>query len=252
MVPALAAGFCQIWWAHAGAATEPLLDLLDEHERRRYSRYVRGQDRALFLVAHALVRILAARHCAAEPPAIRFATGGPGAKPCFAGAASELELSISHSGRRAVVALSRGVALGVDVERKGRVGSPGQERSLAESVLTSSELRALAVLEPPSRQWGFYRYWTRKEAILKATGDGLAVPPKLIVVSPPTDPPALTRWAGPRRPAGPIHLYDLEAGPGYAAALAAIGSPLELTVHDGSAILRGWNRAGARAASRGG
>ncbi|HWF35777.1 MAG TPA: 4'-phosphopantetheinyl transferase superfamily protein [Solirubrobacteraceae bacterium] len=239
VIPALAAGCCQIWWACPSAARPPLLDLLDDGERRRHARFVRGQDRALFLVAHALTRILAARHGGGEPRGVRFRPGAAGAKPRLGGAAAGLELSISHSGRRAVVALSRGVALGVDVEEVRRMG---EDASLAEAILARSEQRALAILGPAERAWALSRWWTRKEAVLKASGDGLAVSPKLIVVTPPTEPPALAAGAGPRA----VHLYDLDAGPGYTGALAAIRIPVALTEHDGSAILEAWDRAGAR------
>ncbi|HWF49431.1 MAG TPA: 4'-phosphopantetheinyl transferase superfamily protein [Solirubrobacteraceae bacterium] len=250
-IPALGVGVCQIWWADTSAALVPLLDLLDEGERGRHLRFLRAQDRALFLIAHALTRILAARHAGCEPGGLTFAPATPGAKPRFAGPASELELelSLSHSGRHAVVALSRGVAIGVDVERVGPVRE--EERSFVASVLTRSEQRTLALLGPSHRAWGFYRYWTRKEAVLKATGDGLAVSPKLIGVSAPTEPPLLTWWAGPRAPAQPFYLYDLDHGPRYPAALAAMGTPLEVTTHDGSALLRAWSRAGVRAGRRG-
>ncbi|HWF73083.1 MAG TPA: 4'-phosphopantetheinyl transferase superfamily protein [Solirubrobacteraceae bacterium] len=247
-IPALAVGLCQIWWAHASAAADPLLALLADDERGRHAGFLRAQDRALFLVSHALARIVVAHHAGAAPPMVLLGPGTPGAKPGLAGAAAGLELSISHSGRRAVVALSRGVALGVDVERVGAGGEDG----LVESALDRAERAALASLDPPTRPWALARYWTRKEAVLKATGHGLAVSPKLIGVSAPTAAPALTRWTGPGRPAASIHLYDLDPGLGYAAALATIAGPLVLTEHDGSAILRSWGRGGTRVARRAG
>lgn len=238
-IPALPSGSCQIWWAHTSAARPALLDLLDEHERGRHDRFVRAQDRALFVVSHALARIIASRHVASMPRAIRYSRSSiaPGHKPRLAGGASELELSISHSGQRAVVAVSRGVALGVDVELVSPVAA---EQPPIRSVLDESEQRELGTMPAAMRPWGFCRYWTRKEAVLKATGDGLSVLPELITVAPPSESPALTRWSGPRRPQPPIHLYDLDAEPGYTASLAAIGDELEVSEHDGSAILRGW------------
>lgn len=236
-IPPLAAGCCQIWWAPASAAGPQLLDLLDEHEHRRLARLLRGQDRALFLVAHALIRIVAARHVAARAPEIRYARGVPShGKPRFAGPATGLEFSISHSGGRAVVAVSHAVAVGLDVEQV-RTESP--EPSLIAAVLGPDEQRELLALPRPVRAGAFCRYWTRKEAVLKATGDGLTVSPEQIAVTAPGDAPALVHWAGSRRPVQPVHLYDLDAAPGYAAALATIGSPLERTEHDGGALLRG-------------
>lgn len=238
MVPTLQAGSCQLWWAWTSAAGPHLLDVLDEQERHRHARFFRAEDRALFLVSHALTRIVAARHLAAAPRAIRYrAVGAAHDKPRFAGSASELEFSISHSGERIVVALSRAVALGVDVER---VSAANTDRSLVASVLCASEQRELIALPQTVRPWAFCRYWTRKEAVLKATGDGLRVAPKLIAVTAPTSAPALLRWSGPQRPADGVQLYDLDAGPGYAASLASIGAALEHTDHDGHALLRTW------------
>ncbi|MEA2149356.1 MAG: 4-phosphopantetheinyl transferase [Solirubrobacteraceae bacterium] len=236
MVPTLHAGSCQLWWAWTSAASPHLLDLLDEQERHRHARFRRPQDRALFLVSHALARIVAGRHVATAPGAIRYCRDvARHGKPRFTGSAAALELSISHSGERIVVALSRAVALGVDVER---VSATSAERSLVESVLCMPEQRALMALPQPAHPWAFCRYWTRKEAVLKATGDGLAVSPKRIVVTSPTSDPALVHWSGPRRPAEPVHLYDLDAAPGYAASLASIGTALEHTSHDGCELLQ--------------
>lgn len=236
-IPALDPGCCQVWWARTSAAVPQLLDLLDDEERRRHARFLRAQDRALFLASHALARIVAARHAQVAPRAIRFSrAAAAGAKPRLVGAAGGLELSVSHSGQRVVVAVSRGVALGVDVERLGSLS-----RELIEAVLPSSEQRELEALPAPLRPWGFSRYWTRKEAVLKATGDGLSVSPKRIAVSPPTGAPALVRWSGSGRPALAVHLYDLDTGPGYAAALAAIGDPVTTSEHDGSEILCAWS-----------
>ena len=108
-------------------------------------------------------------------------------------------------------------------------------------MLDPSEQRELAALAPAARSAGFYRYWTRKEAVLKASGDGLSVSPTRIAVSAPGSPAALTGWAGGGRPAATIHLQDLDPGSGYAAALASIGAPLEPCEHDAAALMGVWS-----------
>lgn len=235
-IPPLREGCCQVWWSRPAAADSRLLGLLDDTERTRHGCLLREEDRARFLAAHALVRIVAARHAGVAPRAIRYAAGAAHSKPRFAGRAAMLEVSIAHSAERVVVAISRGVELGVDVER---IGAASEEESLVRSVLCADELGELSALAQPLRAWAFCRYWTRKEAILKATGHGLSVEPMRIAVTAPTRRAALVSWDGPGRPTQAVHLYDLEVEEGYAASLATIGSPVERCEHDGNALLSG-------------
>jgi 4'-phosphopantetheinyl transferase len=235
LIPPLDPGACQLWWASTQADAPSLLQMLDEHERHRRERLVRRVDRALFSVSHGLARVVAAHHAGIAPRAITYADAPGAGKPRFDGAGAGLEFSISHSGSRAVLAISRGVRLGVDLERIRRDGT---EASMIPSVLSAAEREELAATPTARKPWAFYRYWTRKEALLKATGDGLSVSPERISVTAPTDAPALLDWADPRRPLGLVHLYDLEPASGYCAALAALGSSLRSSDHDGDALLR--------------
>jgi 4'-phosphopantetheinyl transferase len=236
MIPPLVAGSCQLWWASMSAAGPHLLDLLDEEERHRHAGFVRAEDRALFLVSHALTRIVAAHHTAVAPQALRYARKiAAYEKPRFGDPASAFQFSISHSCERVVVAISRAVRLGVDIER---VAVTGPDGPLVASVLCDLEQAAFRAVPPPERAWAFCRYWTRKEAVLKATGDGLGVSPVRIAVTAPTSAPALVGWFGPDRPAETVHLYDLDAASGYAASLAALSEQLECSDHDGGALLR--------------
>jgi 4'-phosphopantetheinyl transferase len=236
VIPPLHAGSCQLWWASVSVAGPYLLDLLDDEERHRHAGFLRAEDRALFLVSHALTRLVAAHHLAIAPRAIRYARKlAAYEKPRFGDPASALQFSLSHSGARVVVAISRAVTLGVDIER---VAPTRPDASLVASVLCDTEQEAFRAVPPPARAWAFCRYWTRKEAVLKATGDGLEISPARIAVTAPTSAPALVRWSGPARPAETVHLYDLDAAPGYAASLAALSERLECSDHDGGALLR--------------
>jgi 4'-phosphopantetheinyl transferase len=235
VIPPLQAGSCQLWWASTSAAGPHLLDVLDDEERHRHAGFLRAEDRALFLVSHALTRVVAAHHVAVAPRAVRYAgTVARSEKPRFGGPASELEFSISHSGACVVVAISRAVTIGVDVER---VMVPAPDGSLLAAVLGATERQAFMAMPSAARPWAFCRYWTRKEAVLKATGDGLQIAPARIAVSAPMTAPALVRWSGPGRPAASVHLHDLDAPPGYAASLATLAEHLECSDHDGSAVL---------------
>lgn len=247
MFPPLDPGSCQLWWASASANHSSLLEVLDRTERRRYHAFVRPSDRALFAVAHALARIVAGRHAGVAPGVLSYATAsGDGTKPRLVGAGSVLQFSIAHSGSRVVLAISRQVPIGVDIER---VSPKTVDARMLAAVLSGNERRALETIPARRRPWAFSRYWARKEALLKATGDGLAISPRKVVVSAPGEPPALLGWADSRRPAGTMHLYDLEGShgegsdrdldgaEGYCAALATLGAPVRPVHHDGDALL---------------
>jgi 4'-phosphopantetheinyl transferase len=128
----------------------------------------------------------------------------------------------------------------VDVEQAdGRarpLGGDGDTDGLARMVLADSERAALSAADPAVRDRSFLVAWTRKEAVTKATGDGLGVSFKEVVVSPAGQPPRLLAWPYPLAPQD-VSLLDLDAAPGYLAALAVIGRCAEVRARDGSALL---------------
>ncbi|HEU4421191.1 MAG TPA: 4'-phosphopantetheinyl transferase superfamily protein [Pilimelia sp.] len=234
LVPELAADECQVWWARATDARPALADLLEPAERERMGALRHHRARTLYLVAHALARLVAAAALDTDPATLRFTArcrrcGGPHGKPTLVGA-DQPRLSLSHSGGLAVVALTRAVEVGVDVERITLAG-----RRIPVTALAAAERAALDTVPGPARLRGFIRYWTRKEAVLKATGDGLAVGPATVSVSPPTRPPALLSWPGRSGP--PIHLHDLADRPGHLACVAMLGRRLHVTEYDASRLL---------------
>lgn len=248
-VPPLAAGECQVWWADAGAAVDAAVGLLDARERARWQRLRNPASRALYLTAHALARSVLGAQLDLPPGELAFRTdcarcGDPHGKPRLAGLAGPAgpestggwEFSLSHTPHRVAVAVARRTPLGVDVERVRERAPATVARSLTESE------HATLTARPAHRRAGdFTRYWVRKEAALKATGDGLAERPDLLTVSSPAAPAALLGWAGARAPDSAVHLTDLTPGPGYRACLAVLGEPAaapRVTEHDGGALLR--------------
>lgn len=118
-----------------------------------------------------LVDLLAAYRGVA-PDAIRLGEAARG-KPFLEGPATAcpLEFNWSHSGDYALVALARGAAVGVDVERVGR---PVRMVEVAQRFFDPREARALAALDAAVRGAAFTGLWCAKEAVLKAVGEGLA------------------------------------------------------------------------------
>ncbi|MFC8914567.1 4'-phosphopantetheinyl transferase family protein [Streptomyces sp. NPDC047821] len=242
VIPRVPAGECHVWIADAVRVPSPaLLELLDARERARHDSLVRAQDRALYLTAHALLRQVVAAQLGGVPREVRFThvcrhceRTEPHGKPGLEG--SSLEISLSHSGGRVAVALSPAGPVGVDIEQVAR-----DMRDLTEVVLAPEEREELERLAEAGRPGAFTRYWARKEAVLKATGDGLVVSPALLTVSPPWAPAALLAWRERAEPHRPVRLHDVDAGDGYRAAVAVLGAPCRVVRHevgyDGDGIL---------------
>jgi 4'-phosphopantetheinyl transferase len=194
-------------------------------------------DRDRFLAAWTLARLAMSDHLDIPPEQIRVVRrcptcGQPHGKPRLAGQPPlPLELSISHAGSRVAVAITCGAPVGIDVEV---VQTADVAEELAPSVLVPSELRALSRCAA-TLAVSFTRYWVRKEAVVKATGHGLAAASlNDLEVSAPDELPRLLRW--PHDPTLPerLALSDLNPGPGYVASVAVIGACIEVTEHDGA------------------
>ncbi|WP_147339520.1 4'-phosphopantetheinyl transferase family protein [Actinomadura spongiicola] len=216
---------CAVHWARP-TDTPDMRALLTDEERDRYDRFLRPADKARFVTGRFLARTALAEATGLDAATIRFTTdcphcGGTHGKPRVLG--SGVDFSLSHSGDRVVVVLAEGVEVGVDVEQE----NDRDVDRLAEAVLAVPERAALAAMD--DRRRGFHRYWTRKEALLKATGHGLAAPMTAIHVSAPGEPAEVVAWDG-EAAVSPVRLADLDPGPGYAAAVAALTDrPLKIT-----------------------
>lgn len=120
-------------------------------------------------------------------------------------------VSLARAERLIVVAVSTAGPVGVDIERGDAPGFHGFDQ-----VVLHEHERAVTVRERAI-------VWTRKEALLKATGHGLSVDPRLLEMSAPADPPRLLRWAAPDPPAGPPWMATLSLIPQFVACVAVLG-----------------------------
>jgi 4'-phosphopantetheinyl transferase len=186
-------------------------ELLSEHERARLGAMRLEADRRRFVAARVLLRAAVAEVTGRDLRDVVLRQtckrcGGPHGRLEAAVGARRVEVSLSHAGALAVVAVgSRPV--GVDVEPLLGPGGPA---------VGDDELRT----------------WVRTEAVLKATGHGLEVDPAHLRLSAPATPPRLVTWQGPgRRPR--MRLADLDLAPGHVAAVARSGRrPLRLDVRE--------------------
>lgn len=225
-VPPVDRDTCLVWWAEPGWLRPELTALLDGAERHRRGRYVRAADRDRFATGVVVTRLVVGALTGVDPALVGLdrscpACGEPHGPPRPTHR-PDLRLSISHARDRVAVAVTRAPGVGVDVEAVERdLDLAGMQAQ----VLTGQEASALAELDPAERARGFLTYWTRKEAVVKATGDGLRAGLGEIAVTPPHAPPELLAW--PDRPDAPARmtLRTLRPGPGYAACLALIDLP---------------------------
>lgn len=223
---------CGIWSLSPRPGEEYLADLLPDAERERATRFRFEADRACYVAAHALARLVAGSLTGEAPRLLHFDPvcancGGAHGKPRVRG--TSLEMSISHSGQRVAVAFAWDVPVGVDIED---LVPPRADASLIARVLSAEEQAALAAVADDEHNAAFLRYWTRKEAILKATGYGLAVDLQAVTVSAPGQPPRMTGWTADRPLERPVCLSDLDLGEGHVAAVAVLGRPLTFVVRD--------------------
>lgn len=151
-----------------------LAALLSRDERNRLARFAFERDRHRFALSHGLLRVILARYVDIEAGRIEFATGTHG-KPAVSGpsgATGAIEFSLSHSGAYALVAVTTGRAIGVDVE----VRRPDAEvLKLAQRFFVPGESQMIASIQGEAQQRLFYRFWTAKEAYLKGRGVGLSL-----------------------------------------------------------------------------
>jgi 4'-phosphopantetheinyl transferase len=214
--------FVQVLWSPPTVdRADPLW--LDPAEARRLDRITRPESRREFLTSRVLVKSLVAWLAAVDPLDVRLGytcalCGEAHGRPVVTrpDEATRVHVSLAHAGDRVVVAGSRFAPVGVDVEPVSATGFDGFDAV----ALTPAERRRLRRLHESQRRTARAAFWARKEALLKASGEGLNLDPAAV---------ELTR-AG-------AQLRDLDLGPGYAAAVAVLGStPVEVAVRQVSAL----------------
>jgi 4'-phosphopantetheinyl transferase len=199
-----------------------LARLLDADERERAARFRFERDRMRFQVGRAALRTILGDILGVPPPEVRFAYGAHG-KPELAPpwAASGLRFNVSHSDALALCAVSVHRRVGVDLERLRTL--PDLE-AIAARVFSPREQNALGRIPLPERQAAFFTAWTRKEAYVKALGEGFAHRLARFTVSlAPGTPARLEHVDDDPAEAGRWTLQALAPDPAYVAALAADG-----------------------------
>jgi 4'-phosphopantetheinyl transferase len=208
-----------VWWAHARPRPTDLLAFLDPIEATRLSSLPRAPDRERFASAHVLTKVVLGGYQGisflddevAIRPHCKHCGSDAHGKPALWDTHPQFTFSLAYAGARVGVAIAQ-VPVGIDV-------------------LTMD-------VDRPHPQ---ALTWARKEAVLKATGDGLVVPLEALEVSAPDAEPALLRWDGGLKP-GDVQLVDLFPGAGHVGAVAMLPTsdypgPFRVTERDGEELL---------------
>jgi 4'-phosphopantetheinyl transferase len=224
-----------VWaWTFAGPAQPSAADLkiLDEQERKRTARFYFAPDKVRYSACHANMRRILGSYLRRPPESLvyRQAQGG---KPELGLTAAEppLHFNLSHSKSIALLAVTLGSEVGVDVEDIRPI-----ERDVATRFFSPAEIASMAPLDGEEWLDAFYRCWTRKEAILKVEGMGLRIPLDSFDVSVLAEEPAALLAARPQsKLTAHWRLNNLAPAKGSMAALAVASAAAEIKTFSFSA-----------------
>lgn len=198
-------------------------ELLSGDERVKADRFHFQKHRTSYIIGRAILRRILTCYTGVAPEQVNFTYGARG-KPAVSD--SSISFNVSHSGDLALYALAREPLLGVDVERIRPISDVD---AIARRFFSPSEYADLLSLDPTDRDAGFFRCWTRKEAYIKAIGDGLHAPlDRFRVTLLPDQPPALLAIEDDAERASRWTVFDLRPSHDFAAALAIFGRGWEL------------------------
>ena len=205
-------------------------DILSKDEQERALRYKFPIHRDRYIAARGILRRILGRYITQGPQTFLFSLGPHGKPFLNKNNSASCKFNVAHSGDLALYAISYDLEVGIDVETHR---DTIDYQSMISRILTEQEASQLWALSQEDRQAAFFSCWTKKEAYLKARGNGLIFPMKQIAVGVATkqpssllevhgDPGEATRWS----------LKELLPGPGYSAAVVASGSEWHLRCWD--------------------
>ncbi len=189
---------------------------LSVRERNAARHFIFRKDGDQFLACRGLLRAILGANLGRSAGSLEIRTGLNG-KPGLPG--NELFFNVSHSGDLAAIACARGRHVGIDVQAVSALRSPLR---LAERYFCRAETNKLKRLAGEAQRRAVCSCWARKEAYAKALGEGLSIPLCSFEVSVLPDEPVRLLRAAPGDTCS-WRLQALDAGPGYAAAIAVEG-----------------------------
>jgi 4'-phosphopantetheinyl transferase len=215
--------------AQSRADIAALAGVLRDDERSRAARFVFDRDRDAFTVARGSLRTLLGRYLGCPPRELELGYRDKGKPYLLTPPGEPVRFNVSHSGEIALIAFARDRELGVDVERSRPMSDL---LAVARLSFSPPEHAALCALPERDHQAAFFACWSRKEAFIKATGEGVSQLNDFEVSLLPGEPARIVRIEG-EVPAQPRwSMTGLPAIAGYALALVVEGRPYHLRCFD--------------------
>ena len=212
----------------AEAALARMAATLSPEEHAIAASFSAGERRNSYIAAHALLRSILSRITGVAPNQLVFRYGARG-KPELASPLDDWQFNMSHSRDMVLVAVAHGRRVGVDIEH---LDEPGDVRRIAARFLSPRDRDAIEQLPAERQRYAFLRCWTRKEAYLKARGDGVSRPLDDFEVTLAADAaPAQFKVTGNENEGDRWQLADVPAPRGFLAAVAVEGQAFEVVQH---------------------
>ncbi|KOS28409.1 4'-phosphopantetheinyl transferase [Bacillus anthracis] len=237
-IPTLNENDCQIWWGRISDLQSWHYNLLNDVEREKANSYHHSADRARFIIGCVISRLVLGKILSMSPvqvpidrmcPVCKLQHGRPQLPEGMP------QLSVSHSGEWVVVAFTKFAPVGVDVEQM----NPNVDvMKMAEDVLTEIEKAQAMKLPNEKKIEDFLTDCTKKEELLKATGEGLMISPVDITISAPNDSPNLLVFKDRQELVENTVMRDLRPSVDYMASIAISSKEVtEITQLDAVALL---------------
>ena len=214
-----------IWLAVLDLPSKILQELkgsLSVDERMRAERFRFERDKSRFIAARGALRLILASYLSVEPGAIRFCYGKDG-KPRLQNAfgMTGIQFNLSHSEGLALYVFTRGHEVGVDVEYMREISEMEQ---IVEQFFSVRERVFFGTLPTSEKHKAFLNWWTRKEAFMKAVGEGLSYPlDRFDVSAEPGKSVELLRTVGVAKEGPRWSIWDVKPGKEFAGAVVAEG-----------------------------
>jgi len=212
-------------------AVERLEAHLSPDERARAARFRFPELRTAFVAGRGVQREILSRYAGMPPHALAYRESAHG-KPRLDGAAGALGIrfNVSNSGDLALYAVTLRREIGVDLER---LKPMPDGIDIARRFFSAPENEVFAGLAEEVRDLAFFHCWTRKEAYIKAVGEGLSMPlDRFDVAFAPGEPARILATRGDEAEAARWSMLELHPGPGYVGALVVEGDGWRTRLYD--------------------